>query len=541
MGWSVRSWRMRVCASVLSVFLFTGVALQSFPAVAVAVQPASTSSATADVPFGAVEQVAKRDAFTKVYRLSDGTMRSVVSASPVNYRADDGSWKTINTTLVSDSDGTHGEHTAAAGAEAHFNGPTDPGAPVKVTNGSLAVSIDMLGVAEGVHAVLGDTADYSSVTTSTDLVYTAEADRLKQSLVLHGSDAPSSFSFALGVSGGRLLRTLGGWAVTRGESDEPVYSLGKIEVTDAAGARCDSATLDVVPTGSGATVTYRVPRSWLDDPTRSFPVIVDPTLSVDQDTYINSIGNTTAHGGEGTLKVGYNTITGYNYGLALFDCSSFKGAKVLDANYTVYCDSTNNGTYTYLGRNTSYWSESWRYSDGLPTCAYIATKRLTAPGPVTWDIGSVAQEWADGTGAPSWYGLQMYQKSTDASFHYKSFCSSENADTTKRPKLVIDYSFTPDPVTDVSSCTNSALDWWRASDSNGDGIADRRDDVATAGRGVVNLSWPAATRAAGYKIMMFDGRAYQQVGKVFGKNTTTWSSLGCGIWPTDSQIGRAHV
>ncbi len=492
-----------------------------------------------ELPAGAVEDATLADAFSRHFRLPDGTVRAVVSATPVNYRDGSGSWVPIDTTLV--TDGTPGAHrTAAAGATARFKAAYEPGLPVAVTRGGLDVTIDMLGAAEGAHIALGETARYLAVAPSTDLVYEALAGGLKQTLVLSTPAAPSSFSFALGVEGGALVRVPGGWVVRETGEDAPAFSLGAIEVADAAGTRCEDATLSVVPDGrAGATVTYDVSRAWLDDPARVYPVAVDPTLQVDEDTYVHSIGNTDYHGGDATVKTGYSTTTGFNYGLLKFDCTTFEDTKITNADFKVYVNATSAGSYWYLGRNTGFWSESWRYSNGVPAKSYIGAKSVAAPGWVTWDVDATVQEWADGAGAAWWYGLQLYQPTTDGAYHYKSFYSSEYATTSLRPVLVVDYKV--EPVIDISACDKESYEWFREVDRDDDGISDTPDDLARVGRGGVDLSWPQNTRAAGYDIYQWDGDTYEKVGTTLGSTSTTWTSEGAGIYPTDSEIAGWDV
>jgi hypothetical protein len=47
------------------------------------------------------ELPARRDEYTKVYQMSDGTRQAVVSAGPVNYQTPSGAWAPISTTIQS--------------------------------------------------------------------------------------------------------------------------------------------------------------------------------------------------------------------------------------------------------------------------------------------------------------------------------------------------------------------------------------------------------------------------------------------------------
>ena len=79
------------------------------------------------------------------------------------------------------------------------------------------------------------------------------------------------------------------------------------------------------------------------------------------------------------------------------------------------------------------------------------------------------------------------------------------------------------------------LAWWRAVDSDGDGVADVRNDLTGAGRGAVDLSWPACPTASGYRVYLFDGGSFRSVATVPG-SAASWTSQGAGLYPSDTQI-----
>jgi RHS repeat-associated protein len=84
----------------------------------------------------------------------------------------------------------------------------------------------------------------------------------------------------------------------------------------------------------------------------------------------------------------------------------------------------------------------------------------------------------------------------------------------------------PGPASGLSSTATAADSSWYVSsapnNANGQG-----------GRGVVNLSWTADGSASGYEIYMWDGVKYDPVAST---TSTSWSSSGHDIYPTDSTI-----
>ena len=115
----------------------------------------------------------------------------------------------------------------------------------------------------------------------------------------------------------------------------PSFLLSGISVCDASKdaygnpAICPAATMAVTPGADQSTLTYSVPRSWLADPARVYPVTIDPTVTLNPntgnssyaDTYVGSNGG--AHGTATSLLCGYDSGTAsYNRDLVAFDLSS---------------------------------------------------------------------------------------------------------------------------------------------------------------------------------------------------------------------------
>ncbi|MDH6651021.1 UNVERIFIED_ORG: RHS repeat-associated protein [Bacillus sp. PvP124] len=57
--------------------------------------------------------------------------------------------------------------------------------------------------------------------------------------------------------------------------------------------------------------------------------------------------------------------------------------------------------------------------------------------------------------------------------------------------------------------------------------------------GYVKLSWEADSNAEGYKIWIYNGKNYESF-DVPGKDNTTWTTQGKGIWPTASEIAAGR-
>ncbi|MBC7266843.1 MAG: RHS repeat protein, partial [Coriobacteriia bacterium] len=550
----VRARSARFVSSLLAFTLATTPVLGAFASTAHAEDAADGAVAASPdgLPPGAVEDVSLRTRNAKQYRLPDGRIAAVISEAPVHYRDTSGAWVEIDTTLVGDS-ATGRVRTKSAPAVCSFGADSASSQPVRVSASGRSVGLNMLGVAEGRPLALGSHACYAGVAADASLVYEAQDDGMKQTIVLSSPKAASSYRFYLDA-GGLSLREdgSGGWVLVEPETGAPVFGIGGLCVFDssrnAAGdpAYCPDATMTVEPVSGGAYVTYSVPSRWLADPSRRFPVMIDPSLTAVSalDTYVASAYPATNYNSSTELKCGYyDSTTGHNRTLVKFDLSAIPSiARVDSATFSIYqfhTYYTNTATTTYLAKATSSWGTATTWNT-KPSYSYLASQSIAGRGVwVNWSqtaVKTTVQGWV--ANSSSNYGFMCYQKEdgSENTTHWRKFYSREYSDSALRPKLVVTYTVIPDPVSDVSACTHEAYEWFREVDRNGDGVSDTPDDLPLAGRGGVKLSWPAAPRAEGYNIYQWDGDSYEKVGTTLGSNATTWTSQGCGIYPTDSEI-----
>ncbi|MCE5191819.1 MAG: hypothetical protein LLG08_08695 [Actinomycetia bacterium] len=323
--------RTRSISALLAFVLVATPLLTALPAVAFAeeVSPETVPASDANgVPAGAVEDTALRTENSKQYRLPDGRITAVVSEAPIHHKDASGAWVDIDTTLVSDTVVPGSMRTRSAPVVASFGSESSGDAPVRVTASGHTVGLDMLAATEERPLTFGSFARYAGVAHDANLVYEAQDDGVKETIVLASADAPDSYRFFLDA-GDLALRgdASVGWVLCEKDTGKPVFGLGGLSVFDsgenAAGdpAYCGDATMSVEPVSGGAYVSYSVPRAWLTDPARAYPVMIDPTLSAvsSLDTYVSSAYPTTNYNSSTELRCGYyDSTTGQNRSLVKF-------------------------------------------------------------------------------------------------------------------------------------------------------------------------------------------------------------------------------
>ncbi len=314
------------------------------------------------------EVTADRRANVSVFRDADGTMTARVYSRPVHYRTAGGSWADIDDSLVS-SGGRWKEKADAPAAGFARTGD----APALVSYGPSStqrVSYGLAGARAVTGRVDGNAITYPGIRASSDVSYAATASGVKETLVLHSASAPTTWTFPLTTAG----------------LTPSVAADGSVHFTDAAGKvveRIPHGFMEDADTGKasgeGAVstgVTYRLTTSggrpalrvtldpaWLHDPSRVFPVKVDPTsLNTSADTYVETpydINFST----DDTLKVGSYDDGGHKADSYLkFDSfgSTFKNDYIEAA--SLYLDDVWSGGCTpepvYVSPITSSWANS---------------------------------------------------------------------------------------------------------------------------------------------------------------------------------------
>ncbi|MBC3844666.1 hypothetical protein GXW82_44195 [Streptacidiphilus sp. 4-A2] len=155
-----------------------------------------------------------------------------VYSRPVHYKQANGTWADIDTALV--SQGADGRWSEKANAQLpSFAGRADDPQLVSIAlDATHSVAYGLQGAAPVAARVSGSTVTYPGVLPSADVVYNAQVQGIKESLILHSAAAPTRWVFPLHLAG--LTPSLD--------------SHGDVVLTDAAG-----------------TVLLTIPRGFMED------------------------------------------------------------------------------------------------------------------------------------------------------------------------------------------------------------------------------------------------------------------------------------
>lgn len=400
----------------------------------------------------AVERPQDRTADTDTFQNPDGTRTLRVHSAPVNVRQPDGTWLPIDETLAPD----HGRlRPKVSPVDVTFaTAGADPSLVRLAFDGSHVLTYSLQGAAPVAGKISGAQVTYPGVRPAVDLRATATGTGVKEDLLLANAQAATSYAYTLNLTG--LRPELGSdGSVQLLDGTKVIGTIPAGSVTDA-GHASTSVHYGLEKTGA-TTWTLRVDLdgNWLHDPSRAFPVDVDPTATTynadSDDTFVNSSsgGN---HSGSVELDTGY--VTGglsrsylhFSNALNALSNQYILGASLdLYAVYSTTCTPKSVTVYEATGA----WSggQGWpgapvgralsshAFADGGPSCS--------APGLESFPIDAdVMTQWSHGSALGNGFSV----RSSDESDHNGMRFASADApldpsrpNNTNRPYLDVHY------------------------------------------------------------------------------------------------------
>jgi hypothetical protein len=479
--------KSRVSAALLSAALFLGAITTQL-----VVAPSGGSSRAAVQASDPVELTNLTTPTQHVFRNSDGTMIANITAEPVRVRRGS-SWVPVDTTLQRMPDGSVSPVASVLPLVLSGGGS----APM-VRLGSPGRAYTMTWPAALPSPTLdGDTATYSEVYPGVDLVLRAVSTGFEQSLVVKSAAAaalPQVRSVKLSTVTDGLkaqARTGGGFDVVDGRGDiaftsaaaamwdspdsnpavvaAPTGSLDASTAIDPVATASDppptdgpvdgSTLLPVSESVAASSITLTPSVAALSDPTTTFPVVIDPTVSAPQyrkamvnktyptTAYYNWTGTSSDNYSEGS---GYNDTSGVNTKRLYFEFnqSAAAGSNIISATFTPFerfaysCTASQVDVYNTGGVSSSTtWNNQpdLRVKQDSQTVAYGRTGCSPAGHGVAFNVkqGVSAVEAAGGTMVA--FMVRATSETSDSG--WKRFSSGSEAGTA--PVLSITYDHPP--------------------------------------------------------------------------------------------------
>lgn len=237
----------------------------------------------------------KRDAYTKVYKKSDGTYTAMISSVPMHYEQD-GKWFEIDNTLQ-----VKNKKLENVNKKFHVSFPeTLHDAPVLVFSDTYQLSFSLVGAknskakvkekksskttkqtpADVILDKLSATVIYKDVWKHTDLEYVLREDSVKENIIIQkASAALESYCFYLTADG--LTGTIGenGEVIFCNAENMVIFKIPAPIMIDAKNAVSKNIAVELSSNESGGyTLQYTPSAEWLQDKDRKYPVKLDPAV-----------------------------------------------------------------------------------------------------------------------------------------------------------------------------------------------------------------------------------------------------------------------
>lgn len=367
----------------------------------------------------------------------------------LHYEAGPGRWERIDTSFVPDSTGWR---AVANGTVVRANRLAAEG--IRLERGGAFVQFaprDLDAEAEA----SGNSVAYADESRGVTIRYKAGPDALKEDIVLRDRSAAGPVVFEVTASPGLSLRRNGQSVDVVDGRGDAMFAFAAPFMDDAAGAHSDAVGVELVRTVTGWSFTLQPDRSWLDDPARVWPVVIDPYafFSPNSDCYISSSVPTTTQCTQTTFKVGSDGPNKHR-ALLKFDAVSNgsvipQDAMVLDAGFalTQTASTTTTGVTVGVHAVTKPWTTgvTWNTTDG--TTAWTTTGGDFNPtasdtGAFGWNNQrwevyprTLMEGWVDGTIAN--HGMML--KADETVNNVMTFAAHEWATSADRPSVYIKW------------------------------------------------------------------------------------------------------
>lgn len=336
-------------------------------------------------------------------------------------------WRRIQPALTTAADG--GIHNTAGPVQETFAASTSDAALLTLASGSETATLGMpAGLATTTGSVSGNTVSFSNVAPGLSLSYQSLRGGVEELMTLAAPPTSGDFSmtFPLHTKGLRPVQDASGNILLEDAAGTPVFTIPDGVMDDSSSSLGTSIpasypiTQTLAPDGSSITVTAS--GSWLRDPSRVYPVQVDPSINLGcgngcYDAFVANASAWADHNFNCTLQgsdyANYEGYSGTTFGstdtLEQMQDSYIVGTDVAAATWYGYFDYTSSSNMAYwlsaIGGTTQWTATGVTWNNKDP---FLANERNAAYANTGWDSMDITywvQAWAEGIYAN--HGLQV--------------------------------------------------------------------------------------------------------------------------------------
>ncbi|MGG4154292.1 DNRLRE domain-containing protein [Peribacillus muralis] len=468
----------------------------------------------------------KRKVDEKTFLNSDLSYSTEVYNGPVHYSDSKKEWKPIENELEINEEADKKDYKYKNGNNkfsAKLSTSTKKKQMVSLKFGKEKLGFGLVGPNLANASRKDGKAIYKDVYQDTDIHYTMLPNGIKEDIILHSKKSATSFKYS--VHGTLKARKVDRYIEFLNKDNKVIWEMLPPFMEDAEGEYSENIEYSVINEGDKQFIQMEIDEKFVEDPARVFPIIVDPTVNIGgaasntKDTYVMKKFPTINYYNSTELRTGYTDSTGTTRSYIDFTNSlpNMGGGLLVSAELKGYKFSqptTPINTNVYAQRVTSSWSSTgvtWNKQPSIDTTkTYGSTAVNGNNGWYNFNLTDLVDQWYKGK-VPN-HGVVLKSSSEGTLGTYRKFYSSDYS--SKQPYLSVTYSGVP------SAPTGSAV---------GNGV--------NSGTGYVNVNWTPVPGATGYKVLVFNGKNYEEINV---GNVTSWSTKGKKIWPTAAQISAGN-
>jgi RHS repeat-associated protein len=321
----------------------------------------------------------------RTFTNADGTRTTEFSRDPLNFRRPDGGWQPIDTRLVPDGSGWR---NAADSVRIWAAGETGTGPLARLEiDGHHRVEFSVDGAARSTGVVAGSAVTYPEVKPGADLRLEITSRGLKEAIALKSPDAPREWLFPIATKGLRPS-LVDGTVVFRDEEGVERARIPRGFMVDSAydnrlGQYTTSYGVNYELVQGGTALRMTLDEAWLNDPSRVYPVTVDPPVDVRPaaaSMYVQTGGGDINDLRAGTAGAG---ITAASY-------LAFPGVESTLANHKIF------GAQLSLTNYHSWSCQARPVTVHAVTAPWTAARGVSYPGPAFDPAALTSQSFAHG-------------------------------------------------------------------------------------------------------------------------------------------------
>lgn len=456
-----------------------------------------------------IEEESLREENVKHFRMPDGSYTAVVYSNPVHRKDSNGVWQDIDnrmneSTVKNKQAYVTSDGRAAFSKKLNSDDPTvfelsENGYSIKVSfaDSNIKNTTAKLSNHATKYVPTGNddvetqykklktidnntTISYKNLLKGMTLEYVLSANDVKENIIIEKTQDAYDYSFTYELVGLVALLNEDGYISLIDEvTGDGVYVIPAPYMYDAEGETSYDVSYTLTDLGNGKyTLTVSANSEWINDAERSFPVVIDPTLTFEasyRDTYINSADPDVNYGRSDELWISSTktTLMKYNSLPAIPDDATINYA-ALNLNYYYYVTSGSLDIGLYLvyvdwAEYTLTWNianqNTWMgiVPSQLGTATLPATTSITedTPGLASINVTEIVQAWY--AGMPN-YGIALkYEDGSNGSVIIKSW----EAGSSTRAEYEISYSTGGLPLSNgVYFFNNAEYDKYMQIDNN---------------------------------------------------------------------------